>query len=453
MDALPAEILHEIMSYLIFFGPAVNSLRLVNRKLSAAATIFKFRSLKVRVTRRGLENLLNVSRQPELARCVREITYPHALLAPMQESRLDDEEWYREPSLFTDFKPFTTRYFECYNDHYKEQTELQNSGESIQTLETALSRMANIRAIIPGKFNYDAHHEIFGNWRRALSEREKTLISRGWYEITHITSYPSVFQYGDREAALKAFIDLIKLLHRLKFKLDKFGGHDTGVLRGFFSDCSGLWNCGSLFQNLTSVYFGFTIMNVSEDTKAFEEDAKEGRMFKFLSLAPHLRILSLEMEYNLLSDDDSELIDPDISILDILGRGYIWKYLHTVYLSFPRIQLEDLVEFLGRHSTNLKFLHFGLHRLGCSWMEVLDFLKERLHLTGLKIDSASEIRGDGEVKYYEFNSNRRMEDYVLRGVVPFSLSEMGKQNFNTVWPFRLRMPNLPKDFEISGFLV
>ncbi|KAL7266878.1 hypothetical protein RUND412_010556 [Rhizina undulata] len=74
MNRIPNKILQEIVSNL----PAsdLGSVRLVSQRFSAAANIIKFRSLRVRVTRKGLDNLLNISRQLDLAQCVREITYP-----------------------------------------------------------------------------------------------------------------------------------------------------------------------------------------------------------------------------------------------------------------------------------------------------------------------------------------------------------------------------------------
>ncbi|KAL7275050.1 hypothetical protein RUND412_002016 [Rhizina undulata] len=419
MEALPAEILEEIVGYL--FGSDLNSLRLVNRTLSAAANIFKFRALHVRLTRSELDNLLNISRQPALACCVREITYPHALLAPMKEPFLDDQDWYRERSFFSDYKSFTKMFFKWYNDHYKAQTEIAKSGESIQTLETALSRMANIRTIIPGQFNHNARCELFGKWYRTLTETLMTFVPRDPSEIYALIMDCDVLEYEALEAAMKSFMDLVNTLNRLEFKLDRFGSRGAELWCGFYSQGSGLWNCASLFQNLTSVSVCITTVDALEDTTALKKDAMEARILKFLSFAPNLRMLSLEM---VSFPRKHEFKDPGIRLLDILGRSYVWKHLHSFCLDFHPIHLGDLTEFLERHARTLKRLRFGFALLHATWRELLDFLKERLHLMGLKLDHPFEICEHGGNKYFDFNANRRMEDYVLHGGAPFPPTQM-----------------------------
>ncbi|KAL7267798.1 hypothetical protein RUND412_009598, partial [Rhizina undulata] len=75
MECLPVEILQEIVGHLP--EKDLNSVRLVNHGLSAASNVFKYRILRVRVSRQGLNHLLYVSQQPALAHCVREIIYPY----------------------------------------------------------------------------------------------------------------------------------------------------------------------------------------------------------------------------------------------------------------------------------------------------------------------------------------------------------------------------------------
>ncbi|KAL7273241.1 hypothetical protein RUND412_003926 [Rhizina undulata] len=221
MDAFSAEILQEIVSYL--FGSDLNSLRLVNHHLSAAATIFKFQALHVRKTRRGLENLLSVSRQRELARYVREITYPYGYLVPMPGGL--------ESSASSGNMSPKTRFLDWYNSSYVAQIELENSGECIPTLETALSKMGNIRAIIPGHYESEAHDALYGRWLSTLTETEMDFVPRHRSQMFHLVlhSHCDMLQEEVKEAATKAFIDLINTMDRLRFKLDKFGSRDAEV--------------------------------------------------------------------------------------------------------------------------------------------------------------------------------------------------------------------------------
>ncbi|KAL7266178.1 hypothetical protein RUND412_011284 [Rhizina undulata] len=191
MNALPVEVLQEIASYL--FGSDLISLRLINHKLSAIANIFKFRALHVRVTRRALDNLLNVSRQPELARCVREITYPYRRLAPMQNPWYSSFDCPFDPEVdFTAYNWFLgawrlmTMFCELYHKKYVTQIELEDSGECVRTLETALSRMANIRAIILGHKTHDNFSIRF--------EFEKWLETLPYADSSNVRDYTHKFK-------------------------------------------------------------------------------------------------------------------------------------------------------------------------------------------------------------------------------------------------------------------
>ncbi|KAL7266049.1 hypothetical protein RUND412_011419 [Rhizina undulata] len=164
MDDLPTEILLEIMRYL--FGPDLGSLRLINHKFSAAATIVRFRALHVRVTRRGLDNLLNVSRKPELAQG----KLPHF-----------GSGHYR--SVSGEKERLEKAFFDWYGNNYMAQIRLEDSGECIRTLETALSRMPFIRAIIPGnEKNIFSTRLEFESWCITLTKEEKTCVSKSPYE-------------------------------------------------------------------------------------------------------------------------------------------------------------------------------------------------------------------------------------------------------------------------------
>ncbi|KAL7276247.1 ssDNA endonuclease and repair protein rad10 [Rhizina undulata] len=406
-NALPAGLLQEIVSHL--FGPDLNSSRLVCHALSAASNICKFRALRVCVTRRGLDNLLNVSRQPELARCVREITYPHNLLAPMQESKLVRYHWFRPE--FSEYKPFLKSFFECYNGHYIAQTELENSGKYHQTLEKALSRMDNIRAIVPGNFNEYGHFELYRNWLKTLTETDMTFVSE-ISGIHRIILTDTVLEYSDQTRVLKAVIDLVITLHRQGCKLDRFERGYTGIWCEIYSKSSGLWNCASLFQDLTSLHICIsTSANTIEDTTAIKQYAKEGRLYQFISFAPNLRKLSLEINGYLFPD--SAIENPEISLRDMLGHRYVWERLHTFTLKFPQIDSEDLVEFLGHHAKTLKYLQFiRCSLLNGTWREMMDCLKGRINLTDFNLDSASQIVVDVNGRRRECVVWREEEDEI-----------------------------------------
>ncbi|KAL7269131.1 hypothetical protein RUND412_008214 [Rhizina undulata] len=115
-----------------------------------------------------------------------------------------------------------------------------------------------------------------------------------------------------------------------------------------------------------------------------------------------------------------------ISLLDVLGRGHVWKRLEILNLNFP-IDEEGLVEFLAHHARTIKSLSLKHCRLlNGMWREILDFLKERLHLTGLALVDLREmlLPGYRTYTYYGHDALGKMEDYVLRGGEPFPPARM-----------------------------
>ncbi|KAL7267577.1 hypothetical protein RUND412_009831 [Rhizina undulata] len=375
MDTLPTEILLDIGSYLT--GADTSSLRLVNRKLSATATILKSQALHVRATLRRLDNLVNISRQPALAQCVREITYPYDCLAQMC----------KQP---------------CFGE-----VEWPGRGE-----------IALLNSSLPSEV------------RRLAKRKAYTSDLRKWCTIRKSISCTKEVRKGD-EQAMKVVMDLVNTTHRLGFKLDRFGRRGAGVWREFFTSGSYLHNCASLLQNLTSVYFCITTSprdhDSYEDIEALKKDAKEDQIFKLFSCSPNLRTLSLE-----LNDMVRRVKFLEIPLLDLLGRGYVWKYLHTFNLKvFTPVNPHDLENILGRHAVTLKCIRLGFPMLPSgTWREIMDFLKERLDLTDLKLDHPREKHRHGgffpryQYRIYGIEAQRTMENYVLRGGGPFPPTHM-----------------------------
>ncbi|KAL7273934.1 hypothetical protein RUND412_003181 [Rhizina undulata] len=184
--------------------------------------------------------------------------------------------------------------------------------------------------------------------------------------------------------------------------------------------------------NLTSVDVSITsALNTLGDIGTIKKYTKEGLFFKFISLSPNLRILSLWIDYGLFEGYEDEII-PATSLLDILGHDHIRKYLQTFHLSFPHINAADLVEFLGRYARTLKFLRLWCTPLNNTWREILDCPKERLDLTDLDLDySGKRIvdRFGGQREWVLlFDDQARMKDYVLHRGTPFLPTEMEFDN-------------------------
>ncbi|KAL7274922.1 hypothetical protein RUND412_002144 [Rhizina undulata] len=423
MDRLPSEILNEIVNYL--FVRDLNSMRLVSRRVSATANIFKFRAIHVRVSRKGLNNLLNISRQSHLAQCVREITYPFNRLALVKSSNLHN---YRPIGKYDRVEMainLAKKFFHWYMKKYVAQIELEESGECVRALETAFSRMPIIKVIVPGYNNFVIGRE-FNSWRKTLNGEERDHIyrycdERSWWKILE------PIEEGEGKA-LKASTDLISIMQRLQLKLDSFEFRiaSSWLRLGVFDNNSELWGYASLFRNVTCLSVCISTPDLLDDLEGIEKVSKEGQLHKFLSIAPNLRKLSFAIECEKIEKylrlSISAFRKRVFPLLDILGRDHVWKYLHTVSLKLPCMRLEEIVGFLGRHESTLDCLHLKSPiLLNGTWRELLDFLREKLHLKDFKIVSPGEIilGEEPELMSYKVGAQLKMKNYVLYEGVPF----------------------------------
>ncbi|KAL7271671.1 hypothetical protein RUND412_005547 [Rhizina undulata] len=372
MDRLPSEILQEIVSYL--FASDLDSMHLVSRRFST------------------IDNLLNISQQPHLAQCVREITYPFDRLAPVELDQSNYIMYVAAP------KKLAKEFFHWYIEKYVAQIELEASEECLRALETAFSRMPIIKVIVPSYDSFVMRRE-FKSWLKTLNDEARRIVcevgDNCWWKILE--------PIADEGQALDAFGDPIGTAHSLGLKLDSF---ECGIAKSWFG--VGLW-----------------VMDLEE----MDKGAKEG-LHKFLSIAQSLRKLSLTIEtttsQKFLKLAVSIYGDPVFPLLDILGRDHVRKYLHTFSLKFPCICFEEIVEFLGRHASTLKCLHLESPSiLNGTWRELLDFLREQLHLTDFKIVSPGEIFTiwGPKLMIYKVYAQLRMKNYVLHKGAPFPFTK------------------------------
>ncbi|KAL7265969.1 hypothetical protein RUND412_011501 [Rhizina undulata] len=433
MEGLPAEILQEIVGYLSREDD-LDSVRLVNHKLSSAANLFKYRTLRVPVSRKGLDHLLYVSQQPALANCIRKIIYPWGHLSPVVNvedvPRVPDEpsydlEYNARISEIAEILGLAPIFQEWYNNKvYTTQTVLEDSGECVAALEAALPRMPNIRVLQPGFCRDDIVREFY-EWRGTLTGTGSGHIERDWDKIWGVLRvYPNPTKDSDVRFA-KHILDFIEVSHRVRLKPDGFGSRITGespVLRPtFFSDrLAILQNCAPLMENLTSISFTLNGPHKGDkyiDREGLKKTFKVGRLHKFLASATNLRFLSLGLSW-------SNSLNKKISLLDIFGRTHVWKRLHTLHFDAAHpVNVKDLANFLGRHSETLEVLYLSMNRIsGGTIRDLLDYIKERLHLKKFKIWFVEErllyARRYDFTKYLE-----RMEAYVLHGGPPFPSTE------------------------------
>ncbi|KAL7271977.1 hypothetical protein RUND412_005240 [Rhizina undulata] len=171
MEGLPAELPQEIVCHLS--GDDLDSVRLVNHELSAAANVFKYRTLRVPVSREGLDHLLYVFQQPALANCVREIIYPWGYLPTVAEPHACFVKEYFTiggPDIEVDeIIQMAFIFVKWYkNKIMTTQTKLEDSGKCVAALEAAIPRMSNIRILQPGYCRVALCDE-FDKWREIMT--------------------------------------------------------------------------------------------------------------------------------------------------------------------------------------------------------------------------------------------------------------------------------------------
>ncbi|KAL7274615.1 hypothetical protein RUND412_002478 [Rhizina undulata] len=430
MGGLPAEILQDIVGHLS--GDDLDSVRLVNHEFSAAANVFKYRALRVSVSRKGLDHLLYVSQQLALANCVREIIYPWGYLPSLaQPSSREFLRSQREnrpiPELVAILR--MARHFVKWHNHkiYTRQAELEDSGECVAALEAALPRMPHIRFLQPSfSPNFDSFLDKIDEWRGTLtSSNGGDNIGMDWDKSGGCNVYPYSTEDCDARAAKHVF-DLIDISYRVGLKLNGIGSSITGkspIFRlQFFSDSSGiLQNCVPLIENLTSLSLSLQEAPSYIDVEGFKKTFTGGRLHKFLCSATNLRVLSLGISFCPSLADECLF-----SLVDVFGDVRIWKYLHTLrfWTDIIPINVKDLVDFLRRHSETLKELSLDLTTLfGGTCRDVLDFIKGQLHLTKFKPNFSDEIEWYPRMPFSDTDMDR-MIAYVLHGGPGFPPTEI-----------------------------
>ncbi|KAL7272204.1 hypothetical protein RUND412_005000 [Rhizina undulata] len=398
MESLPAEILQEIVGHLS--GDDLDSVRLVNRELSGIATVFKYRTLRVSVSRKGLDHLLFVSQRPALAYCVREIIYPWGYLPPVSRRHSRTLSTKYGSSLDIAEVLGVARVFaKWYSEKvYATQTKLEDSGECFAFLEAALPRMSNIRVLRPFFCQgLNSVRGVFDKWRaRPLTpvKSRRRIIDMDW-DIIWVHAL-SALQTKDGEArGTKNILDLISISYRMGLKPDGFviepgiiKYHSPVLLSTFFADNSGVLQfCAPLIENLTSLSLHLDGPYQSKNYTTFdglEKTIKEGRLHKFLSSATNLRFLSLFIHFR----DSVNIFDKErqFSLLHIFGNRRIWKNLHTLHLRTPVaiFDVQDLLSVLRRNSGNLGTLSLEMFSLsGGTWRD--HYAPRLVNLTSLSL--------------------------------------------------------------------
>ncbi|KAL7273246.1 hypothetical protein RUND412_003904, partial [Rhizina undulata] len=285
-------------------------------------------------------------------------------------------------------------FFEWYNVRYNTQLELERSGECARALETALSRMPNIRAI-KMHLNHFSIQEKFVEWQKFYDIVDDDVFM-SWTNNWDGVLEPLRITEGDEHLA-KVILGLLECFKDVDLRLDTFAAYSSSDFwHGIFSYKPGLpSNCATIFKDLTSLSLCISTLNdTRRNLEAFKQDVKEGRIHNFLSSAPNLRSLTFEVilesdsdiSRHRAADAESAEIRPFLSLLDLFGGNCVWRHLHTSTLDIGPIKGEELIQFLRCHSKTLKCLSMKFPILvDHTWRKVLDFIREQRDLTKFQL--------------------------------------------------------------------
>ncbi|KAL7266879.1 hypothetical protein RUND412_010557, partial [Rhizina undulata] len=175
--------------------------------------------------------------------------------------------------------------------------------------------MANVRAITTG-YNFNIRG-AFDNWSEMLNDGE-----RAWFDQWSTHGFFIFKPIEERE-----------------------GGLGTSE---FLNVTLGSGITPSLLKNLTSLSVSITVPVFEHDVEEINRMSKGKTLCKLLSFTSNLKRLSLEVESMEESEEElkifagSDFKIPIISLLDLLGRGKVWKYLHSFDLIFLCIIVAEL---------------------------------------------------------------------------------------------------------------
>ncbi|KAL7272248.1 hypothetical protein RUND412_004957 [Rhizina undulata] len=393
MDTIPTEILHEILSYMP--EKDLGSVRLLNHFFNTAANDRYFRTIRVPFTNASIQNLLHLSHQPHVARCVQHLIYPN---------RLDTSSMHMPPGE---------------EAHEQRRSHYDVPQEFFDTIKLALSKMPNIREITANFNGRELKLEDDDEWP------ESSIIRDSNFYITDRT-------ISDENLWANAFKELLADLSQAQTRLDKLTMHS--ICCGILTDevDGAVWKYTPLFQNLTSLTVFFCTFESGYD---LWDDVYGGRIFKFLSSAPKLKKLSLGLDWQ---EDTFEDVCP-IPLAKLFGRNYVWEHLEAFYFNGGEgcMNAKELMHFWARHSPTLKT--FGLYypqlKTG-TWREVFDCIKEKpgLCLENIIILEPLEDSECFRRIYRRGDYRKKINEYVIRGGPPFppteaELEELGLDDY------------------------
>lgn len=356
MDTLSIELVWEIAQHL-HSKSDLGNFRLIQRSFAPLARSFLFRSVLIRNSKYSFSRLLRISRKPELARHVKEVSLEvHSnakyLIWPQFVGRLQ-----RENIKYGD-KSQKEGELEVFKSCIKEWYIFQKSLDYTAILSTAFARLPRLQ-------NF------------TLAEGSELSLNLGFnysYAKYHPFKKRSNF-HGPRGLAdlYRAFTGLVNAAYLADVKIMCFKVIDTtGGFAANISSQNGeilkrvaavFHHCRTIELDLSSLYLGVPYVQKLQQCGAFSSS------------------IDLE-ELNISSQTCSE---PRFFGL-VFGNNHVWPRLRRLGLNSVDFYKHELSGFLQRHKATLReisicgcILHTG------SWFEIATIMKQSLKIAKLEL--------------------------------------------------------------------
>ena len=367
-------------------GEDIQNVRLVCRFFENLATPFLLDSVRCGPLSRELTILTAISLHPVVSRSVKEIVY---ICSRYQMMRTTAE--YREALVKSGYPitPESHKYdpglesaFLQHNQHYNDQTEMENSGEVVARLCSALMRMPNV---------------------------EKVTISPNCY--CHLEDF-NLRYFLEPEAAYDGAFLLVTLalsltgtnIRELHIESDDTTPESSGMSATAFREMSSmsLGHCCNAFRELRRV------------SMEIKNDVIDGWMPGHLA-----EILSSDTNLEYLWFDGGGY--GTISVKYALSTT-VWSHLMKLSLFDVALDQAELLDLLRRHSGTLKDLWlYRVYLIDGSWEVVVEWMKASLSLKNVRIENVTGSNDEGSMIDI-FLPRSATRDYFLgNGHNPFSV--------------------------------
>ena len=263
--------------------------------------------------------------------------------------------------------------FSQYRQHYNDQTVMENSGEVIARLCSALMRMPNVKKV-----------RISPNFDPVSDHRSK-------YSLDPKPAYDRAFLLVARALSLAD----TKLEELDVESDDSCDGDDCGVTGAVFRGMSqmNLSHCCDAFRSLRKISIATHEANV--------DGWMEGHFAEILSSATNLEQLYITGDYTAY-----------ISAKYFLSIS-TWSQLTSLGLCNASFHQKELLGFFERHSGTLKDLWFlGVCLSTGSWEIVLKWMKASLSLQAVSMCRIVEENDDGDTIEL-FMTENAVQNYII----------------------------------------